>query len=126
MSLRIPRLALASLAAALTWQAAPAVMAQPNAIDEMDAVTVRGDYTPNLEIRRQAVSYADLDLRGDAGAWTLLQRIRAAARTVCEPQPSIHDLKDQSQYRICFYDAVSDAVHRVPSRRVAELYENEG
>lgn len=126
MSLRIPRLALASVAAALAWQAAPAVMAQPNAVDEMDTITVHGDYVPNLEVRRQAVFYADLDLHRDAGAWTLLQRIKTAARTVCEPEPSIHDLRDQSQYRVCFYDAVTDAVHRVHSRRVAQLYEDEG
>ena len=126
MSLRIPCLALASLAAALTWQAAPAAMAQPNASGEMDTVTVNGDYIPNLEVRRQAVFYADLDLRRDAGAWTLLQRIRTAARTVCEPQPSIHDLRDQSQYRVCFDDAVSDAVYRVHNRRVAALYQDEG
>jgi len=126
MSLRISCLALASLAAALTGQGAPAAMAQQNAVDEMDAVTVHGDYIPSLEVRRQAVSYADLDLRRDDGARTLLLRIRAAARTVCEPQPSIHDLRDQGQYRVCFYDAVSDAVYRVHSRRVAALYEDEG
>jgi UrcA family protein len=126
MSLRIQRLAIASLVAALTWQAASAARAYQSVVDETDTITVRGEYIPDQEIRRQAVAFADLDLRRDAGVRTLLHRIHAAARTVCEPQPSIHDLQDQSDYRICFYDAVADAVHRVNNPRVAALWENEG
>jgi UrcA family protein len=123
MSLRIPRWALASLAAAACWPAAPSVMAQTSDVDE---VVVNGASTNGEAIRHQWVYYADLDLRREPGARTLLARIRTAARNVCEPDPSIHDLKDQTQYRVCMYDAISGALRRVDDPRVANLYDGEG
>jgi UrcA family protein len=123
MTPRIAHWALASLAAAAFWPAAPPVMAQSNDLKE---VVVNGERTDGEAIRHQTVYYADLDLRRDAGARTLLARIRGAATNVCEPDPSIHDLKDQWNHRICLYDAVSGALHVVDNPRVADLYDGEG
>jgi UrcA family protein len=121
MALRTLSLALASVAGVAIWQAAPAVMAQTSTVEEVD---VRGAIIGD-EVRRQTVSFADLDLSGEAGARALLGRIHAAARTVCEPEPAAVDLTMQTQYRNCLHDAVARAVSDVGNVRVADLYADE-
>jgi UrcA family protein len=123
MSVRIARWALASMAAAVCWSAAPRVLAQPPG--EVDEVVINGASTNGETIRHQWVYYADLDLRREPGARALLNRIRAAARNVCEPDPSIHDLREQTSYRVCLYEAISGALRRVDNPHVADLYEGE-
>jgi UrcA family protein len=65
------------------------------------------------EVRTATVSYADLDLAKSAGLSALLVRIRAAATTVCSPQPEVNDLPGSTDYKRCMSDAVNTAVMKV-------------
>jgi UrcA family protein len=122
MSLRFPLWALAPLVA-VCWAGAPTALAQSGYVDE---VVVNGASTNGEAIRHKWVKFADLDLRHEAGARALLLRIRAAAENVCEPDPSIHDFKDQTNYKVCMYEAISGALRRVDNPRVSNLYDGEG
>jgi UrcA family protein len=59
------------------------------------------------------VNYADLNLSTQAGAQTLYNRIAGAARTVCGFPGST--LLDQSIWKACYRDAISEAVAKVNS-----------
>ena len=78
-----------------------------------DEVTVRaeGRPPPGTQLRGQVVSYSDLNLHTDHGAKTLLNRINAAARQVCSPQP--RDLRDRANYNRCMHDARMHAVQSI-------------
>ncbi|HEY7797660.1 MAG TPA: UrcA family protein [Hyphomonadaceae bacterium] len=67
------------------------------------------------------VSYADLDLSREAGAYVLLQRIEAASQRVCGPRPSPRNLKIHIHYQACYRDAVSQAVAEVESPLLSAL-----
>jgi len=67
------------------------------------------------------VGYGDLDLNTQAGAATLYNRIRGAARTVCGYEGST--FTDQAIWRSCFSGAVSDAVATVNSPRLTALHQ---
>jgi UrcA family protein len=62
--------------------------------------------------RGEIVRYHDADLNQPASATRLYERIRVAARKVCEPQASV-DLSLHSQYRHCVDVAVGQAVRAV-------------
>jgi UrcA family protein len=66
------------------------------------------------------VSYADLDLSTQAGATTLYNRIRSAARTVCgyDDAPYGH-----FAFKRCFKQAVGDAVAKVNSPQLTALHQ---
>jgi UrcA family protein len=110
-------LALASLVAAAAWQVAPAARAQ-----SVSEVIVRGVTHTGREIRQQKVAYADLNLRTEAGARTLLDRIQGAAKKVCSPEPAPPDLTDQADYKTCLRDADAGAVEELGNARVSALY----
>ena len=112
-------LVLASLIAAAAWQVAPAARAQSPSVSE---VTVRGVIHGVREIRQQKVSYADLDLRTEAGARTLLGRIAGAAKMVCSPMPAPPALTEQADYKTCLRDAQDGAVAQLGDARVSALY----
>ena len=112
-------LAFAWLAAAVAWQVAPAARAQSPSVAE---VTVRGLTHAGREVRQQRVSYADLNLRTEAGARTLLGRIQGAAKKVCSPEPAPPDLTDQADYKTCLHDAQDGAVAELGNPRVSALY----
>jgi UrcA family protein len=112
-------LALAWLAAAVAWQVAPAARAQSPSVSE---VTVRGLTHAGREVRQQRVSYADLDLRWEADARTLLSRIQGAAKNVCAPLPAPQDLTQQGDYKTCLHDARDGAVAELGNPRVSALY----
>ena len=116
-SARSMGLALASLIAAAAWQVAPAARAQ-----SVSEVTVRGVTHTGREVRQQRVSYADLDLRTEAGARSLLGRIEGAAKIVCSPQPAPPDLTEQADYKTCLRDAQDGAVAQLGSDSVSALY----
>ena len=118
-SMRLTSLALAWLVAAAAWQVAPAVRAQSPSVSE---VTVRGVTHAGREVRQQRVSYADLNLRTEAGARTLLDRIQGAAKKVCSPEPAPPDLTDQADYKTCLRDANAGAVADLGNARVSALY----
>ena len=123
MSIRLlPALAMAvGLAGAGLAYAQPGAPSYPASADE---VVVSPPYLPpGAEIRREPVSFADLDLGTREGAYTLMGRINAAARRVCDPEPSAPaDLRDQSDYRGCFEDAVGRAVTDVDAPTLNDLY----
>lgn len=59
------------------------------------------------------VSFADLDLSRQEGAEALYARIRAAARTVCEPLYDSRSLQLAARHRRCIDEAVAGAVKQV-------------
>lgn len=65
--------------------------------------------TPADGIRRQEVRFADLDLSREAGAETLYQRIRAAARDVCWT-PGVLGLLMVTETRHCIEQATARAI----------------
>lgn len=88
-----------------------------------DELTVQGiARSPDVEVKSQLISYADLDLSGPAGAHTLLMRIRGAAEQVCSPEAFIRDFRDSEDYRDCKDEAMSRAVDQVDSPLVAGWY----
>jgi len=71
--------------------------------------------------RSLKVSYSDLDLTTQAGAATLYNRIRGAARQVCGYEGVTY--ADTSGWKRCFNGAVSNAVAKVNSPRLTALHE---
>jgi len=67
------------------------------------------------------VKYGDLDLSTQAGATTLYNRIRGAARTVCGEEGS--SFADKAIWRSCFNGAISDAVVTVNNPRLTALHQ---
>ena len=118
-SMRSTGLALAWLVAAAAWQVAPVVRAQSASVSE---VTVRGVIHGVREIRQQKVSYADLNLRTEEGARTLLGRIEGAAKKVCSPEPAPPNLAEGADYKTCLHDAQDGAVADLGNPRVSALY----
>ena len=74
--------------------------------------------------RSMKVSYADLDLSTEAGAATLLSRIRSAARQVCGYDGST--FTDKAIWNSCFKHAVGDAVGKVNNPQLTALYRGKG
>jgi UrcA family protein len=64
---------------------------------------------PAADVPSVIVSYADLDLSNPAGADTLYERIKAAARKVCAPLAT-KELSRIGLWRDCYEQAVSNAV----------------
>jgi UrcA family protein len=70
----------------------------------------------DVNVRTVTVRFGDLDLSTPAGAKTLYQRIRGAARTVCgEEQDYELGLDTRHYWNNCFKSAVSGAVDKVHS-----------
>ena len=71
--------------------------------------------TVNAEpvVRRENVSYADLDLNSPAGLQTLQRRIRAAVKVVCGPTPELRELNEMRAEQECRYKALQQATARV-------------
>jgi UrcA family protein len=67
------------------------------------------------------VRYGDLNLENPEGARTLLSRIRSAARTVCEPEPS-SNLVEIDEWRGCLANATEGAVARVNAPMVTAAF----
>src|SRR5215467_8264036 len=67
------------------------------------------------------VSYADLDLSTQAGATTLFNRIRGAARQVCGDEGTTYT--DHVIWQGCIKRAVGDAVATVNNPRLTALYQ---
>jgi UrcA family protein len=66
-------------------------------------------------VRSVVVRYSDLDLSQPADARRLYDRIKKAARAVCEANP-FSDLAQLAQYRMCVSRAVRDAVDKVAAQ----------
>ena len=73
------------------------------------------------DVVRVTVNYGDLDLSGQAGANTMLQRIHRAARDVCGDRPGGTQLGDMHRYQACMTSAVDRAVASLGSPTVSAL-----
>jgi UrcA family protein len=71
---------------------------------------------PGVSVRTVTVRFADLNISTAAGAKTLYQRIRRAARTVCgEEEDYGLGLDARRHWSSCFQSAVNGAVDKVHS-----------
>jgi UrcA family protein len=75
-----------------------------------------GDYFP-----KQAVSYKDLNLNGNAGIQVLYKRIQGAANQVCG-KVDVRDLQSMRVTKACVERAISDAVAAVNSPMLTQVY----
>ena len=79
-----------------------------------------GSQSGSPETRSTRVSYADLDLQTEAGARAVFQRIRRAARSVCEI--NMDDAWDgRVRYFACVRDSTNHAVDKVNSPLVTAM-----
>ncbi len=94
---------------------------EPPAVGEI--VVIAPDYQRgNRRIRSVPVFFADLDLNSREGGYTLLTRIRGAARNVCSPAADIHNLADTSDFQRCVRRAVNHAVDDVGAPSVQDAF----
>jgi UrcA family protein len=76
------------------------------------------------ETRSETVSYRDLDLSTIEGATTLYQRLKSAARHVCD-EPGANPFALQ-EWRSCYDAAMADAVAKVNNALLTTLYRGPG
>jgi UrcA family protein len=79
------------------------------------AGTVLAQDRHDSSVRTTTVHYSDLDLSTTAGAMTLYQRIRGAARMVCGEEGYGPGVDAWLEWKGCFQSAVNDAVEKVHS-----------
>jgi UrcA family protein len=90
-------------------------------------VVVSGFLPWGAQTRSKPISFKDLDLATRDGAQTLMHRIRAAAREVCEPPSTTPgDFKDRANYQRCIDLAVSKAVADVNSQSLQDVFYSTG
>ena len=124
--------ALSILAAAASLAAISPAHAQTYAGDDTYApaptvgevvVIAPSGYAGEREIKRVPVFFADLDLDSRDGGYTLLTRIRSAARQACTPAANFRDdLGNISDYQRCIQRAVDHAVRDVGAPAVQDAY----
>ena len=68
------------------------------------------------------VGYADLDLSREAGARTLLVRMKMAARQICGPRPAAKQIAQTVRYETCSKAAISGAVATLDHPLVTTLF----
>jgi UrcA family protein len=69
-------------------------------------------------VREISVSYADLNLSGQAGAETLLRRINKASTKVCGKRPMTLAFGQFERWSACRHAAIGNAVARVDNPAV--------
>ena len=120
-SLLTPALATA-LGLALAATAGAAAFAQPLANEIV--VDSPSPLQPGHELRHATVKFADLNINTEAGARTLVGRIRGAARRVCAPEPhSSASLRDRQNFSQCRTGAMSTAVAQLNNPHVQQAYD---
>lgn len=67
------------------------------------------------DVRRMAVSYADIKIDTPAGQAVLMGRIHHAAEMVCGPSPDLHEVKAVMAFKRCMKQSVDTAVASIPS-----------
>lgn len=87
------------------------------------ATAAAGDMTH--ETVQLAVPYSDLDLNREAGAKTMMFRIRAAATDACGGQPNIREMRERKIFKGCFRQAVAEAVDQLGAPLVTAAYQQE-
>ena len=87
------------------------------------AAPVRADPLPPSVV----VSYADVDPTTEAGARTLLVRLKLAVRTVCsETRLSIMGLQGERRHSACTTNTLNQSVQTVGSEQLTRLYNPSG
>jgi len=77
---------------------------------------------PSRNVPSVVVQFADLDLSRSEGVAVLYQRLRGAARTLCEPL-NARDLEMQMNFRTCLQSAISAAVADIDRDALSTYYE---
>jgi UrcA family protein len=72
--------------------------------------------------RSMTVSYADLDLSGQAGVDALYSRLRTAADQVCGPKGDGRDLTRRFVWKQCYEAALDNAVRTVAHVGLSEVH----
>ena len=70
----------------------------------------------------EPVTYADLDLSSEAGAATMLKRMRYAAREICDDTPRRRSLAQNTRTRQCVDGSLDRAVARLNEPAVTALH----
>jgi UrcA family protein len=82
---------------------------------------------PGSEVKDETVKTADLNLNTDAGAETLIGRVRGAAGRICMPRPThAANFKDVSDYQKCKDQAVEGAIKASGSAKAQEILARTG
>jgi UrcA family protein len=103
------------------------MLAAPAMAQAVSEVTVRAPAPAGVEVKHEVVKYADLDLKGAAGAETLVGRIRSAAERVCMPAPTHKaNFKDVSDYETCKTNAIALAVKDSGSAAAEQVLKRTG
>ncbi len=96
--------------------------AQASAQATASPLTVHARHPPGTETKDEVIKVADLDLSSEAGAETLIGRVRGAARRICSPRPSsFGNFKDMSDYERCKTEAIEDAIKNSGSAKAMEI-----
>ena len=85
----------------------------------------QGASAAQAKVKSTTVSFADLDLSKAAGAQTLYNRIKVAARRVCGPAARYTYGVPNSAFIKCFETAVADAVAQVDRPSLTALHQDE-
>jgi UrcA family protein len=114
-----------AIATALGLAATSGAMAQGSSVSEL---TIRGaSSSPGGELKHEPIKYTDLDLKSQAGAETLIGRLRAAATRVCHPIPTHKaNFKDVDDFEKCRSQAVSHAVQDLGNPMVKQVFDRTG
>lgn len=88
-------------------------------LGSMSAVAIAGNATS--EVPQRTVRFADLNLTSPSGVVVLYQRIRSAARAVCEPLV-LSDLQWQAKGQRCTHEAIQRAVYEVNAPLLTGYY----
>ncbi len=88
-------------------------------LGSVSAIATAGDATN--EVPQRTVHFADLNLASPSGVMVLYQRIRTAARAVCEPLV-FSDLQWQAEGQRCTHEAIQRAVYEVNAPLLTGYY----
>ena len=88
-------------------------------LGSMSAVTSAGNATN--DVPQRTVHFADLNLTSPSGVVMLYQRIRSAARAVCEPLV-VSNLQWQAKGQRCTHEAIQRAVYEVNAPLLTGYY----
>ena len=88
-------------------------------LGSVSAVATAGNASD--EVPQRTVQYSDLNLASPSGVTVLYQRIRAAARAVCEPL-IFSDLQWRAEGQHCTHEALQRAVYEVNAPLLTGYY----
>ena len=103
---------------------AGAAAAQPVDTNTIEGIVIVAPHArltgPDVQVRSQVVSFADLDLTNRFGARTLLTRVHTAVRQVCAPQANIIELDRTADYQACMRDSLRRALDDVDAAIIGD------